>query len=1056
MSFSLADAQTMSNIVAAAPVSATGRPCAGDGGGGSGDVPAVCEDLLVLDTSDTLSLFAGDRRLCTVVHSAEISAASASAMDEINAFRGDGSMLIDESFGSSAAGESRPAPVQLHGLRDAVANRVTLDGSNESLHHKAYRVVLDYGILSPAVNACLMAFHSCDAIPRSLAFTLRIDTIRCSQLYGTSMNDVTANEWAAFCRIILTLADEVLANSGPQFPGFDPSSPTAPESIKKKARRKPSVPGADGADSDEPSADDLLEIDEVQGDDRDWEFLVSSEYHQAHPFKRMLDRLGGGGGAQEAGGQPVDDAMATSPTGAGGGPNSLPVPVAEPAAPETEPEPMPDDAGWLAGLGTSSAEFGDHIATIMQVTLLSARGGALASVAISNRGMLRAESPPVGGCLQVLHLVYEDLKLNVLTASEHCLRPLVTLLSMLARRLSLHNHADHYMRDFGDVNSSSAKQLSAEAARKLAVDSMAKDPVPNMYQWLHDCLQGRSPPRSLVVGQSTDGGDHARPGALGDELCSQTRKICYLYSLMEEGECSRTFRILSQTNSKVKSKLPRSRRQRSVSAVLFESAHAGSRANVSIDQRDDRAYDRVLPSDRAAASRYTIYSAAPVHQKVVLGMVTAGITPAELECLPIGMALPLRESIWSCRHNPPLDWPAAAYVLIGREDLAWTVCERNEIELHLSTTSIGSIGWSKSAHQKSSQPNAETDIPLPTHTASAATGDGGSATAAAAANKPANFDGTELGTNLPFMRFGRDERLKEVQRILRSSRPGPLRLVRAPETSDHEYIEQQQKKLQSLAQRTMAISVGRGMFTLYTSRPTVTDPLPIPELNLSGRLPPNDAIVSLDQSGLPADLEKWPSFHNGVAAGLRLPPGQSHATRTWIVYNKPDSLTDEHAGVLMALGLTGHLSSLASADLVWYLSQRHETTAVGVMLGMAAARCGSMDNTISKMLCMHILAFHPPTFPELDVSSNLQTAAIMGIGLLYQGTANRFMTEVLLGEIGRRASDSIAVDREGYSLAAGLALGFVTLGQGNKAVGLTVNRPEQFRLGPRFESPTFS
>ena len=34
-----------------------------------------------------------------------------------------------------------------------------------------------------------------------------------------------------------------------------------------------------------------------------------------------------------------------------------------------------------------------------------------------------------------LHLVYEDLKLNVLTASEHCLRPLVTLLSLLAREL---------------------------------------------------------------------------------------------------------------------------------------------------------------------------------------------------------------------------------------------------------------------------------------------------------------------------------------------------------------------------------------------------------------------------------------------------------------------------------------------------------------------------------------------------------------------------------------------------------------------------------------------
>jgi anaphase-promoting complex subunit 1 len=321
-------------------------------------------------------------------------------------------------------------------------------------------------------------------------------------------------------------------------------------------------------------------------------------------------------------------------------------------------------------------------------------------------------------------------------------------------------------------------------------------------------------------------------------------------------------------------------------------------------------------------------------------------------------------------------------------------------------------------------------------------GDGGGGSSAADKSNgeggavSSSCDGTELGTQLPLFRFGRDQRLKEVQRILRSSRPGLLRVVRAPESNDHDFLDQQQKKLQQLANRTMAIPVGRGAFTLFTGRMTITDPLPIPALNLSGKLPPNNAIVSMDTSSLPNELQKWPSFHNGVAAGLRLAPQQSHASRTWIVYNKPDTLTDEHAGVLLALGLTGQLSSLASADLVWYLSQRHESTAVGVMLGMAAARRGSMDHTISKMLCMHILAFHPPTFPELDVSSNLQTAAIMGIALLFQGTANRFMTEVLLGEIGRRASDSISVDREGYSLAAGIALGFVTLGRGNTASGL--------------------
>eukprot|EP01052_Picozoa_sp_SAG31_P074226 SAG31_NODE_33319_length_345_cov_0.833333_1_plen_71_part_01 len=51
-------------------------------------MPKVCEDLLVLDTSDTLSLFAGDRRLCSVLYSAELATAAAHAADERAAFNG--------------------------------------------------------------------------------------------------------------------------------------------------------------------------------------------------------------------------------------------------------------------------------------------------------------------------------------------------------------------------------------------------------------------------------------------------------------------------------------------------------------------------------------------------------------------------------------------------------------------------------------------------------------------------------------------------------------------------------------------------------------------------------------------------------------------------------------------------------------------------------------------------------------------------------------------------------------------------------------------------------
>lgn len=42
-----------------------------------------------------------------------------------------------------------------------------------------------------------------------------------------------------------------------------------------------------------------------------------------------------------------------------------------------------------------------------------------------------------------------------------------------------------------------------------------------------------------------------------------------------------------------------------------------------------------------------------------------GMTLEDLECLPIGLSLPLREAIFHCRYNPPSDWPEEPYVLIG-------------------------------------------------------------------------------------------------------------------------------------------------------------------------------------------------------------------------------------------------------------------------------------------------------------------------------------------------------------------------------------------------------
>lgn len=91
------------------------------------------------------------------------------------------------------------------------------------------------------------------------------------------------------------------------------------------------------------------------------------------------------------------------------------------------------------------------------------------------------------------------------------------------------------------------------------------------------------------------------------------------------------------------------------------------------------------------------------------------------------------------------------------------------------------------------------------------------------------------------------------------------------------------------------------------------------------------------------------------------------------------------------------------------------------------------------MISLHVEALLPPTSMELDIPQNLQVAGLLGVGLVYQDTAHRHMTEVLLSEIGRPPGPEMenSVDRESYSLAAGLALGFVTLRQGDRPSGMS-------------------
>ncbi|TKY56880.1 Anaphase-promoting complex subunit 1 [Spatholobus suberectus] len=425
----------------------------------------------------------------------------------------------------------------------------------------------------------------------------------------------------------------------------------------------------------------------------------------------------------------------------------------------------------------------------------------------------------------------------------------------------------------------------------------------------------------------------------------------------------------------------------------------------------------------------TMGSHSSKEELAVLAMVGERFGLQQLDSLPSGVSLPLRHALDKCRDSPPNDWPAAAYVLLGRQDLAMSTlareCKYRGIETPTNVNVISmSTPYMLNLHPVTISSTISDAIGLEGTKFEDTDSVDGSMT-----------DGMEHIFNLSTqLRYGRDLRLNEVRRLLCSSRPVAIQTSVNHSASDQDL---QQAQLWHLAQRTTSLPLGRGAFTLATIYTLLTEAFTVPKLVLAGRLPAQqNATVNLDPNIRNIqELRSWPEFHNAVAAGLRLAPLQGRMSRTWIMYNRPEEPNSVHAGLLLALGLHGYLRVLTVTDIYQYFSQEHESTTVGLMLGLAASYGGTMHPAISKTLYVHIPVRHPSSYPELEVPTLLQSAALMSVGILYESSAHPQTMQVLLGEIGHRSGGDNVLEREGHAVSAGFALGLVALGRGEDALG---------------------
>ncbi|NXU65980.1 APC1 protein, partial [Horornis vulcanius] len=220
----------------------------------------------------------------------------------------------------------------------------------------------------------------------------------------------------------------------------------------------------------------------------------------------------------------------------------------------------------------------------------------------------------------VLHLIYEELKLNSLMGEG--LRSLVVLLVQLARDLKLEAYMDYYYRDYPALVKASRQTCIIDQVQTgfMLHPSFFSAEPPSIFQWLSSCLKGEG----------------VQPYPYLPGICERSKLVVLSVALYILGD---------------------------ESAVLNEASHYLYK--ITSGQRKQQ-----MEQDDNRWSFKTSTSVSSLAERLVLWMTSVGFTLRDLESLPFGVALPIRDAIYQCREQPASDWPEAVCLLIGRQDLS--------------------------------------------------------------------------------------------------------------------------------------------------------------------------------------------------------------------------------------------------------------------------------------------------------------------------------------------------------------------------------------------------
>ncbi|KAF2466718.1 uncharacterized protein BDR25DRAFT_376848 [Lindgomyces ingoldianus] len=454
-------------------------------------------------------------------------------------------------------------------------------------------------------------------------------------------------------------------------------------------------------------------------------------------------------------------------------------------------------------------------------------------------------------------------------------------------------------------------------------------------------------------------------------------------------------------------------------AILIRKSKASPHSSVNIDEIISGVTPRTMALDKFFQDIHQLSNP----RKAVELIERCGITSRMLATLPESARAPLMEVITKCQGNPPTTWSSSLLRLIQREDLDLSLKPTNEFTHDVQqnqSTSLMSIplsmysGAPRDVHticqgidrSESVQPMAEVERHYITR-----------------------------------LIFHEDRRFMEAYSLLEPLKQAVAEYRPDVRSEEAAILEGQKTLMQWVMVRTFSLPIGSSMLKFSSKKPLLTEKYPLYGFSTSCLMKPMGNVQTAERANYSEEKYFWAFFNAGVAAGLSISRDAQGIDTSWIMYNKPPELTNKHAGLLLGLGLNGHLKTIAKWLSFKYLTPKHTMTSVGLLLGLSASYMGTMDTLVTRLLSVHVTRMLPPGAAELNLSPYTQTTGLMGIGLLYYNTQHRRMSEVMLSEIEHvdepdPSEPPDGLRDEAYRLAAGFALGFINLGKGKDLRGL--------------------